>query len=244
MFAKHYDKLTSNIDYAKIADYVCDLVNLSYKGEGKILLDLACGTGSLSSQLALRGFDVIGVDASYDMLSEAMNKNYQNGQNVLYLCQTMQELDLYGTVDIAVCMLDSLNHIVDEKELLKAFEKVSLFLHPDGVFIFDINTEYKHRHILANNTFVYDMDEIYCVWQNNYNEKTHQTEISLDFFEQDGDVYYREEESFVERAYTLQQISNILDKSGFEITYMFDDYSKNKPSETSQRLVYVVKKKK
>ena len=107
-----------------------------------------------------------------------------------------------------------------------------------------MNTEYKHRHILANNTFVYDMDEIYCVWQNSYNEQTHQTEISLDFFEQDGDIYYREEESFIERSYTLQQISDMLDKSGFEITQIYDDYSKNKPTETSQRLVYVVKKKK
>ena len=136
----------------------------------------------MSFELADLGYDVMGIDSSYDMLSEAMAKNSQREKPLLFLCQKMQELDLYGTIDAVVCALDSLNHITNSDDVAEVFRRVSLFLDKDAVFIFDVNTPYKHEKILADETFVYDCDGVYCVWQNKFEPKTCSVNISLDFF--------------------------------------------------------------
>ena len=155
-FACVYDLLTENVEYSRRADYICSL--LSENGiNGGLLLDVACGTGSLCVELSKRGFDVTGIDISGEMLCEAQNKMYESGENILFLRQDMRSLDLYGTVDCAVCTLDSLNHLTSEEDLLRAFKSISLFLEDGGIFIFDMNTPYKHREILADNSFVYEL---------------------------------------------------------------------------------------
>ena len=115
-----------------------------------------------------------------------MNKKILSGQDIVYLCQDMQELDLYGTVDAAVCTLDSLNHVNDLLVVQKILNRVSLFLNPGGIFIFDVNTVYKHQYVLGNNTFVYDCEDVYCVWQNTLEEEN-RIKIHLDIFEQSGE---------------------------------------------------------
>ena len=164
VFSEFYDALTANVSYDTVSQVLSSLLTRYGKSRG-LLLDLACGTGSVSVRMAQKGYEVIVVDLSPEMLSEAQNKAYSAGQNILFLCQDMTKLDLYGTVDAAVCTLDGLCHLPDEESVFAALRKVSLFMNPGGVFLFDINSVYKHRGVLGNNTFVYDTDDVYCVWQ-------------------------------------------------------------------------------
>ena len=242
-FSSVYDTLTENVNYAARADYIADL--LADNGiKGGILLDLACGTGTLSVEMSKKGFEVIGVDSSADMLSVAMNNAYEAERNILFLCQPMQQLDLYGTINAAICTLDSINHLTDEADVQATFDKVSLFTEPGGIFIFDVNTVFKHREILADNTFVYDMDDVYCVWQNSLDSVTDTVQIDLDIFEQvDDGVYERMQESFCERAYPLPLLKEMLKKSGFETVAVYDELTREEPKENSERLFIVARKK-
>lgn len=238
-FAQYYDALTENVDYPEKARFISTVLN-KHKPGCTLVVDLACGTGTLSLALAEMGFDMIAVDGSYEMLSVASMKE---NTGVMFLCQQLDELDLYGTVDAMICTLDSVNHITDEQTLREVFRRVALFLEPDGVFLFDANTEYKHRCVLGDNAFVYDLDEVYCVWQNHLQEDG-SVEISLDFFEPDGDgAYWRSSESFVERVYSRSQLSDMLDSARLVIAEEYDDYTDSSPSPECQRVVYVCRRK-
>lgn len=241
-FALYYDCLTHNVDYARRAEYFCTLMEQLGHNAG-ITLDLACGTGSLTVELAKRGLDVYGIDGSPSMLSVAQQKAADAGLNILFLCQQMQSIDLYGTVDTVICALDSINHLTGENDVQKTFKRVSLFLNPGGYFIFDINTIYKHRYVLANNTFVYDTEDVYCVWQNRYEEKTNRVAISLDFFGRQGNEYYRSSEQFYERAYSMEWIVSALEKAGLEAVGLYDDLSFQKPGDKTERTIVAAIKK-
>ena len=243
-FADYYDELTGNISYEKRAKYFDSLIK-KYTAPGNILLDLACGTGSLSIELSKLGYDVIGVDNSAEMLSVAMEKKYDSQEDVLFLCQDMTELDLFGTVDTSVCALDSINHITNPQKVQKIFEGVSLFTAPEGLFIFDVNTPFKHEKILGNNTFVYDCKSVYCVWQNEYEPETQIVNISLDFFEYDeeNDCYTRSSEHFSERSYEPAWLEELLKKTGFDLLAVYAEDSFDEPNAETQRLIYVAKKR-
>ena len=241
-FSYYYDLLTENVDYEQRCDYICDLLAENGIGKG-ILLDLACGTGTLSVMLNQRGFDVIGTDASEDMLTKAQEKKYESAPDAIFLCQKMEELDLFGTINAAVCTLDSINHITDSKKVKEVFRRVSLFMEDGGIFIFDVNTPYKHREILGNNTFVYDLDEVYCVWQNSTDEEL-LTEVSLDIFEydEDSDSYLRYSEEFSEKGYELELLRSFAEEFRFETIGIYDELTKSPVREDSQRAVFVLKK--
>lgn len=242
IFSRYYDVLTQNVEYSKRADYFDKLIQM-HGGKKNILLDLACGTGSLSEQMSLRGYDVIGVDNSYEMLSVALDKKIESGLNIQYLCQDMTQLDMFGTIDVTLCSLDSLNHLENLDSIYKAVSKVRLFCEPGGLFIFDVNTPYKHKNILGNNTFIYDTNDVYCIWQNSYIEgKDNKVEIYLDFFEKNKDnLYSRSSEDFSEIAPELSEWEQILDKCGFKLLNCYDYDSFNEPNETSEKLVFVAK---
>ncbi len=242
-FAYYYDGLTENVDYKKRCDYIRDLLAENGIGEG-ILLDLACGTGTVSLMLSRMGYDVIGVDASEDMLSVAQEKKMETGEDVIFLCQRMEELDLFGTINAAVSTLDSINHVTQADTVREIFRRVSLFMEDKGIFIFDVNTPYKHRNILGNNTFVYDTDEVYCVWQNSTDESL-LTTISLDIFEKDEDdeeTYYRYSEEFSERAYDLGDIKKWLEECKFEVTAVYEEMTRKAVDDKTQRAVFVARK--
>lgn len=241
-FARFYDGLMEDANYQKRCEYILTLANRHNHDMG-ITLDLACGTGSLTRELAKNGVDVYGIDASAEMLCEAMQKNSEEGLNILYLRQKMQNLDLYGTIDTCVCTLDSINHVTNIDDVKKAFDRVGLFMDDNGLFVFDVNTVYKHREILANNTFVLENDKVYCVWQNTL-EKDDIVRINLDFFEEEDGVYYRSEESFCERAYSDKQIKEMLKDAGFEVEAVYGDMTFDMPKETEQRVIYVARMKK
>lgn len=243
VFSEFYDALTANVSYDTVSQVLSSLLTRYGKGRG-LLLDLACGTGSVSVRLAKKGYEVIGVDLSPEMLSEAQNKAYSAGQNILFLCQDMTALDLYGTVDAAVCTLDGLCHLPDEESVFAALQKVSLFMNPGGVFLFDVNSVYKHRAVLGNNTFVYDTDDVYCVWQNTLLSDGVTVQMDLDFFEPVSDAgdYVRQSERFTERAYPKETLEAMLKKAGFTVLDVFDGYSGKPAHDTSERLLFAVRK--
>ena len=240
-FSRFYDLLTDNVEYEKRADYFCRLLSLCGIKNG-ILLDLGCGTGNMSFEMADRGFDVIGVDSSIGMLNAAQQKMFEKGIRVLLLNQNMQEIDLYGTVDCAVCVLDGINHLPDADDVKKTFEKVSLFMNKGGAFAFDVNTIYKHQNVLADNVFVYEPENLYCVWQNSFNAADNSVDISLDFFEEEDGVYYRSSENFTEKAYELSDIRLWLEESGFEVVGVFDDLTTDEVKPQSERAVFLARK--
>lgn len=240
VFADYYDALTLNVDYEKRALYIVNtLKKLGH--EMGLTLDLACGTGKLTLELKKLGVDVYGADGSQEMLSFAYEKAVENGFNILFLCQKMQELDLYGGIDTCVCTLDSINHMTDIEDVRKTFERVFLFLNDGGYFIFDVNTVYKHQNVLCDNTFVYDLDEVYCVWENSLRENNI-VDININLFVPEGELYKRFEESFSERAYSDAQLMSMLNGAGFEVVKRFSDMSENAPEESDERIIYIAKK--
>ncbi len=242
-FALQYDRLMQDVDYEKRAEYILSLFE-KHRGKPVDVIDLGCGTGTLSFELMKKGIDVIGVDNSPLMLSEARNKAYDLGLSPLLLCQDISELDLYGTAEGAISTLDCLNHITDIKTLEKVFYRLKFFIEPDGLFIFDVNTPYKHKEILSGATFIRDMDKVYCVWQNGHCDEDFNVNISLDIFSQDDDERYSlSSENFVERAYTEEQLSEIFKRNCFEQMAVYDDMTFDAPSDTTQRVVYVLRRK-
>ncbi len=250
-FAEFYDTLTQNVEYPKRAAKIDFLIQkyLRTDTEGRLLLDLACGSGSLSEELAKLNYDVIGVDNSPAMLNQAMLKKLKSSLPIQYLCQDMKELDMFGTIDITVCMLDSLNHLQNADEILQVFQKVSLFAQPGGLFIFDMNTLYKHHEILKDKIFLYDTEQVFCTWENRLKGDT--VEMQLTFFacDEESGGYYRSDEFITETAYPVSVIENLLKESGLELLAEFDaDKNLDTPeqfspvSETTERILFIAQK--
>lgn len=238
-FAPFYDALTENVDYKKRAEYIGEIL-AKFNIKDGLLLDLACGTGSLSVEFSKMGFEVIATDASPDMLAEARNKAMEAGENILFLCQKMQETDLYGTVRAIVCSLDSINHLENADELRKTFRVLKNFIDDGGIMVFDVNTVYKHREVLGNNTFVYDEKDVYCVWQNSLCSDGVTVGINLDFFvKEENGLYNRYTENFKEIAFTDEEITYAAESAGFKIVEKYAELGFDKPQDDTQRIYYV-----
>lgn len=236
-FAYFYDSLMDDADYDARAEYLLSLFE-KYDKAPTLLLDLACGTGNIGGRFLQKGIDVIGADCSEDMLSVAREKYPE----MLLLCQDAAELELYGTVDGAVCCLDSLNHITDYEKFSKAIARTALFLEPGRLFIFDLNTPYKHSQVLGDNTIIKEYEDLFCVWQNSTADNI--TSIELDIFalSEDG-AWDRCHESITERAYTEAEVQKAVDEAGLETVAMLEDMSFDSPTEKGQRIIYVTKRK-
>lgn len=239
IFASFYDRLMQDFRYDIYAGHLRDII-VKHCPDASIVADIACGTGSIAKLLSEYGYEVIGVDKSEEMLSVAREKTQGD---VLFVHQDICELDMFGTYDAAVCTMDSLNHIENENLLEKAFEKISLFMNKNGVFIFDMNTLYKHEKVLAENTFVFDYDDLYCVWQNYFNKDDASVDIELDFFFAQNDMYERYSEDFSEYYYSYDTVRRILGKTGFEIIDALDARTFENAKTDSERVLYIVRKK-
>lgn len=241
-FSLCYDTLMADVDYVSRTNRIIKLFE-QYDRRPTLLLDLACGTGAFTFELVKKGIDVIGVDCSEGMLAAAINKLPAGATNPLFLNQYAEELELFGTVDGAVCMMDSLNHITEYENFKKAIGRVSLFLEKDRLFIFDLNTPYKHKEVLGDNTFVKEDDKAFCVWQNEYMDEG-LTSIYLDLFLKDEKGNYKRYcEEFLEKAYTKTEIDKALAEAGLELVATFDDITETPPSIKTERITYIVRKK-
>lgn len=235
-FAEAYDALTFNVPYDEIADYYEKILRSLTCGER--LLDMGCGTGSLTVRLAERCFDVIGQDASPDMLTFAAAKSSE----ISWICQKMEETELGERVDAVISTLDSINHLPDKAAVESCFNRVAENLKNGGAFVFDVNTVYKHREVLAENTFVYDVDGVYCVWQNMFCPEDNGVDIELDlFFEEEDGSYSRGEERFREIAFAEEEMREMLDRAGFEVVDVWDYLTFDKPSPRSEKLMFAAR---
>ena len=243
-FARYYDELTANIDYEKRGRYFHEIIKKFNCTDNNILLDLACGTGSISFVMSGLGYDVIGVDNSDEMLAVALDKKFDSGLNVQFLRQDMRSFEMFGTVGITLCALDSINHLGSISDVRKVFERTALFAEPEGLFIFDMNTEYKHKNILADNTFTYETENVYCVWENTLDPESLEVRMNLEFFErEENGLYSRSSDGFSEKAYSQQDIEKILADTGFEMLAKYGGDTFEYPEDDTQRIVYVARNK-
>ena len=241
-FSLFYDIFTCDVDYKARTDYILKIFE-KWDKKPTLLLDFACGTGNFSVQFAKKGIDVIGVDCSEGMLAAAMDKNCRLKNKVLYLSQSGSELDLFGTVDGAVSALDSLNHITDKEELRKTIEKISLFLEPNCLFVFDMNTPYKHKEVLAGSTYRMKKRGVECIWTNTLKEDDITIEIQLDFTYKTG-LFKKETVSEIvrEKAYTNEEITEMLTAAGLKLEAVYGENTFTAPKDNSQRNIYVARK--
>ncbi len=242
-FSFYYDQLTKNVHYPARAAYLDSLIRQHLRSEGNVLLDLACGTGSMSEEMARLGYDVIGVDFSCGMLNQAMEKKLDHGLPIQYVQQDMRQLELYGTVDITICMLDSLNHLDSFSEVEQVFRRVFEATEPGGLFLFDMNTIYKHQQLLANQIYLYETDAVYCVWENAIQENGVTVKITLQLFQLEADgKYTRQEEHITEHAYPPEQVQTALENCGFHVLGIYHADTEEPLHGDSQRMMVVARK--
>jgi len=208
----YYDRFTRDVGYTEWADFFEEVFRQE-DVHPKLVLDLACGTGSLTKELAARGYEMIGVDASPEMLMQAMNNTMECDPRPMFLNQRMEGLDLYGTVDVCLCCLDSVNYVTEQDTLQRAFERVHLFLEPGtGLFVFDVNTPEKFARI-DGNSYVREEEDVFCVWQAAVEDGL--CAYQFDIFTKEDDVWIREQETHEERVYSLGTLKNMLVRAGF-----------------------------
>ena len=240
-FARVYDLFMDNIPYEEWSVYLRELLRKNGVKDG-LVLELGCGTGTMTELLSRMGYDMIGVDNSEDMLEIAMEKRIESGHDILYLLQNMQEFELYGTVKAVVSVCDSVNYITEKAELEEVFRLVNNYLDPQGIFIFDFNTEYKYREILGNQVIAEDREECSFIWENYYDHTSMINEYELTLFVQEEDDLYRKyQESHFQKAYTLRDIRSMIEASGLKFVTAYDAYTQKAPMHNSERITVIAR---
>ncbi|MBR3808441.1 MAG: class I SAM-dependent methyltransferase [Lachnospiraceae bacterium] len=253
-FAYVYDEFMDETPY----DLWCERIDLLIKkygisepkrdakealeSEKNLVLDLGCGTGTLTEMLYAKGYDMIGIDNSDSMLSIAMGKKEVSGSEILYLLQDMRELELYSTVGTVISVCDSINYILDEEELLEVFLRVNNYLYPGGIFIFDFNTDYKYREIIGDTVIAENRDNCSFIWENYYDEdeKINEYDVTV-FVKEEGELFRKFEETHFQKGYTKEKIENLLKRAGMNVLSMKDADTDGEVTGESQR-IYVVAK--
>lgn len=242
-FADVYDMFMDNIPYEEWCEYLSGLLKEQGAGDG-LVLDLGCGTGTLTRLLADKGYDMIGVDLSGEMLELAMEKEAEDPKEILYLMQDMREFELYGTVRAIVSICDSMNYILEEEDFVQVLKLANNYLDPGGVFIFDLNTIYKYRDTMGETTIAENRDEGSFIWENYYDEEEMINEYDLTLFirEEDG-RFSKYEETHYQRAYDLNAVKAMIEEAGMEFVACYDAFTRDEPKKDSER-VYVIAREK
>lgn len=243
LLAPIYDKINEELDYCAWADFIEDVMRREYvDGTPELVLDLGCGTGRMTLELARRGYDMTGIDISPEMLDFARREaeSLPYGAGILWLCQDMRSFELYGTVDVAVSCLDSINHLTSTNDLAKCFSLVHNYLIPDGLFIFDVNGRYKFENIYGTTTYAMEEGNAVCIWQNYYNQSSHLCDFYITLFNEGEDGRYtRYDDEQRERMYTIRTLKSQLVSQGFEFIGAYSDFEFT-PADDSDERIYIV----
>lgn len=211
--------------------------------ERNTVLDLGCGTGTLTELLARRGYDMIGIDLSEEMLRIAVDKRERSGLDILYLCQDMRELELYGTVGAVVSVCDSVNYLLEEDDVVQTFRLVNNYLYPEGLFIFDFNTIYKYAEVIGDATIAEDREECSFIWENTYYEEERINEYDLSIFvREEGDRYRKFQETHLQRGYSLKEMRGMVEAAGLLFVDAIDADTHEEPGQESERIYIVARK--
>lgn len=253
-FASVYDEFMDNTPYEDWADFIVSKIKQYgisqpkrdsedlLESEKNLILDLGCGTGTLTQSLHDRGYDMVGVDNSEDMLRIAMEKRDETGAEILYLLQDMRELELYSTVGTVISVCDSVNYILEEDELQTVFELVNNYLYPGGIFLFDFNTVYKYQEIIGDTTIAENREECSFIWENYYHEEEELNEYDLTIFvEEEEGLFRRFQETHYQRGYTVETMQRLVEDAGMEILEILDADTHEEVTGESER-VYVIAK--
>lgn len=251
-FAYVYDKFMDETPYEEWTERLHKLIEkygLSrperdakdvLESEKNLVVDLGCGTGTLTELLYQKGYDMIGVDNSESMLGIAMNKKAESGSEILYLLQDMRELELYSTVGTVVSVCDSVNYITEEEELLEVFSLVNNYLYPGGIFIFDFNTDYKYREIIGETTIAENREDCSFIWENYYDEEECINQYDLTIFvQEENELFRRFSETHFQRGYTAAQIEELLQQAGLGLVKMLDADTEEDVTPQSERILVI-----
>lgn len=242
-FARVYDTFMDNVPYEEWSRYVAGLLE-KYGVTDGLVLDLGCGTGSLTELLAEKGYDMIGVDCSEDMLEIAREKREESGHDILYLLQDMREFELYGTVRAVVSICDSMNYIMSEEELHQVFLLVNNYLDPGGVFIFDMNTRYKYRELLGDATIAENREACSFIWENTWYEEEQANEYDLTIFEkEESGLFRRYTETHFQKAYEIDTVKRLIQEAGMEFVAVYDAFTEEEPKADSERIYFIAREK-
>lgn len=264
-FAEVYDTFMDNTPYEDWADFLESVIKKygisvpvpktngetgeiaedsakALETEKNLVLDLGCGTGTLTELMANKGYDMIGVDNSGEMLSIAMQKAEKSGNQILYLCQDMRELDLYSTVGCIYSVCDSLNYLLEDEDMEETFRQVHNYLYPGGIFIFDFNTLYKYREVIGDTTIAENREDCSFIWENYFYEEEHVNEYDVTIFvkeEEGSDTFRRFEETHYQRGYTKKEMEAFVKKAGMKLLLTLDADTKKAPTAKSERIYMV-----
>lgn len=278
-FAKVYDTFMDETPYTEWCDLIDTLLKRygsvdevpedeNLKQEKNTILDLGCGTGTLTELLCKKGYDMIGIDNSQEMLQIAMEKKADSDSDILYLLQDMRDFELYGTVGAVISVCDSLNYLLNEEDVLSTFRLVNNYLYPDGLFIFDFNTVYKYEVVIGDSTIAENRENCSFIWENYYHAEDEINEYDLTLFvrndrfeakvsnieltsaeadkrgnnknnEKGENIFYRFEETHYQRGYRLEQMKSLLEKAGMEFITAFDADTHEEVLPESER-IYII----
>lgn len=240
-FASVYDEFMDNIPYDEWHDYIHDILK-EYKINEGIVVELGCGTGTMTKMLAEDGYDMIGVDLSYEMLEVARQKC---PGNVLLLEQDMRELDLYGSAAAVICICDGMNYLLEEDDLYRTFSKVKTFLDYGGIFIFDMKTRYFYDDVLGNRTIAENREDASFLWENEFHKDTDINEYLLTVYhlaDEENDLFERFDEFHRQRAYGINNIIELIEKSGLESVAVYNAFTKEEPAAESERVYFIARR--
>lgn len=258
-FAGVYDTFMDDTPYQEWTDFLTELIEkygiskqkhdtdvINEKdeilsSERNLVLDLGCGTGTLTELLYQKGYDMIGVDNSQEMLNIALAKREKTGSDILYLCQDMRELDLYSTIGTVISVCDSVNYLLEDDEVQDTFSLVNNYLYPGGLFIFDFNTVYKYEQVIGDTTIAENREECSFIWENYYHEEERVNEYDLTIFvkEDDSEHFRRFTETHFQRGYTLEEMKGFVEQAGMEVVLALDADTHKAPTDDSER-IYIV----
>ena len=262
-FASVYDIFMDDTPYKEWADFLEELIETYgiskhvcpqrddekeperaenvLESEKNLVLDLGCGTGTLTELLSQKGYDMIGVDNSQEMLNIALRKREETGSEILYLCQDMRELDLYSTIGTVISVCDSVNYLLDNEDVEDTFGLVNNYLYPGGLFIFDFNTLYKYETVIGDTTIAENREDCSFIWENYFHEEEAVNEYDLTIFarEKESPLFRRFTETHFQRGYTLAEMTGFVEKAGMEVVLILDADTHSAPTETSER-IYVI----
>lgn len=252
-FAQVYDTFMDNIPYAQWAGYLTGLLE-EYGVKDGLVLELGCGTGSMTRLLSEKGYDMIAVDNSEEMLMIAREKSMEDSGNILYLLQDMRAFELYGTVRAVISICDSMNYITQPEDLCQVFKLANNYLDPGGIFIFDMNTLYKYKEMLGERTIAENREDCSFIWDNYYDEESRMNEYELSIFIKDaveedpwddmeGEPFLRFRETHFQRAYTLEEIKDLLCQAGMEFVAAYDAFTKDPAKQNSERMYIIAREK-
>lgn len=251
-FAYVYDEFMDNTPYEEWCEFITKTIEKygiskpgvfsedALESEKNLVVDLGCGTGSLTQLMYEKGYDMIGVDNSEEMLEVAMEKRAEAGSEILYLLQDMRELELYSTVGTMISVCDSVNYILEEEELLEVFQRVNNYLYPGGLFLFDFNTLYKYKEVIGDTTIAENREDCSFIWENYFHEEEDINEYDLTIFvKEENGMFRRFQENHYQRGYTVETMISLVEEAGLEIVEVLDVDTKEAVTDESER-VYIV----